>query len=136
MQIQAAHVEGELCAQHAEEADNVVSGLCERVGDEIYSLPTQLLQRLKAALIPLRNVEAVARAAKRRKPLGPALFTRSSQHVARAFGSGPQLGADQHAARKLELTQMRLDHREIIVTQLVGQHREQPAKALRVEALL
>ena len=133
MQVQAAQVEGELDPEPTEEALDVVGRLGKSIGHQVDAPPFQLSQRLRARLVAVRDAEPIAGAVVVGQPFPPAQLRWQVQHVPGALVSPAQLGADQYPAPQLKFRQPRLDGGEVLVVQLVDQHRAEPGEALGAE---
>ncbi len=127
MEVEAADVEGELRPQHAEEPEDVVRRLGERVRHAVDPPPADVRERPEAVLVAIRDREAVGRGTVRqREPLRPALLARPSHHVAATLVPPSELRAHQDAAPEPQLLEMVLEKLEIVVVELLLEHGEEP----------
>src|SRR5579864_498059 len=133
--VQASNVEAELNQQHVKEAEHVIHGLGERVGDQVEAPAGQLAQRLDARLVPRGELIRVRGRPLAQNALRPAARIRPglAEYVSDAFVAFAQLRADQFAMVEFEAAQMILDGSEILVVQLGLEHPEEPHETIGLE---
>ena len=112
---------------------DVIDRLGERVGHQVDTPVLQVRQRSEPALVALGNREAIARPVEH--ALEQTLIAGTPQRVVATLVSRGQPRADQHSALELERHQVTLDQLEVVLVQLLAQHREESGEPRRVEVL-
>jgi len=135
VQVQAAHVEAELGAQRGKEAEDVVGGLAERVGDEAQYTVAQRAHSLAAGVVARRDGPAVGGLLDRGTPEqeGPVITPRYTKHVADPLALLAELRAAEDAIAEAELAKVLGDLVEVLVVQFTPQRVEEPPEALGAE---
>jgi len=135
LQVQAAHVKGQLRAQQVEKADDMVHGLGQRIGHAVDPPVSQFRQGPRAALVALVDRDGVLPGPAGKDPLQPALFFVSggAEGVIRPLAAPVQPGADQHPVAEFQLAEVITDAGEVVFPELAADHREKRPEPFRLE---
>ena len=128
-------MESQFGLQLPKEAQNTLGAFREGVGRQPEATISQFRHGLRAGLVSRRQLEVEGRRVLGENPGQPALrgFARSAKNGICAPESLSQLHADQYAAAKFQSFQVIIDVREIVITKLAGEHREECRERLGFE---
>lgn len=131
LQIQTSNVEGEFRPQRHKKAQDVIGRLAKGVRDQVDTPVPDFRKNAPAGLVTFVETKAVTRRRNAKHPTKPTpLVAGLAQLMVGARIPIAQLGAQEYTVPKLELRQMLPDSGEIVLAQLLFEHRKKSLEAL------